>query len=349
MAEVAAYIDAHPLVMTDRVIVLAGDNWFSGVVGIIAARVLEKYGKPCILLSVQDGVAKGSGRSVAGFSLFDAIASCEDILLNYGGHQLAAGLGIEASRVDEFRRRINAYAAEHYPQMPVPELLMDFRLVPSQIDIGKLDIIDRLEPFGSGNPTPMFGLFHMTVEQATEIASKHTRFTLSRDGTVIQAIRFGAVPSALGFAVGDKVHLAVTLDRNEYRGTVSVSVIVKDIRYADTDQEEMIAATQLFDRVMTDDSLAPEDRQAACPTREHMAAVYRLLKANNGFEGTWEHLMHTLKATVPGDKLRPSVEVLRQAQLITVKNQGDFVQVMVMPVAAKADLTQTPLMRRLSE
>ncbi|MBR5134976.1 MAG: single-stranded-DNA-specific exonuclease RecJ, partial [Clostridia bacterium] len=118
MAEVTAYIDANPDVMAQRVIVLSGQQWFSGVVGIIAARVLEKYGKPCILLSVQDGVAKGSGRSVTGFSLFDAIASCEDMLLNYGGHQLAAGLGLEPSRVDEFRRRINEYAEKTSPDMP---------------------------------------------------------------------------------------------------------------------------------------------------------------------------------------------------------------------------------------
>ncbi len=347
MQEVAAYIDAHPEVLTDRVIVLAGDDWFSGVVGIIAARVLEKYGKPCVLLSVSDGIAKGSGRSVDGFSLFDAIASCGDMLLNYGGHQLAAGLGMEASRVEEFRRRINAYAAAQYPQMPVPELCMDFRLMPSQIGVDKLDSIDRLEPFGAGNPTPLFGLFHMTVEQVTEIAAKHSRFTLSRDGVVVSAIKFGAVPSALGFAVGDKVHLAVSLDRNEYRGTVSVSVIIKDIRYADTDQEALIEAAQLFDRAMTDADVAPSDLEAACPTREHMAAVYRRFKADDGFDGTWEHLHHALGDAVPASRLRPAVEILRQAQLIDVKNGGDAVRVTVRPVAAKADLTQTPLMKRL--
>lgn len=348
MAEVAAYIDTHPSVLTDRVIVLAGDNWFSGVVGIIAARVLEKYGKPCILLSVSDGIAKGSGRSIDGFSLFDAIASCGDMLLNYGGHQLAAGLGLPADRVDEFRRRINAYAAKEYPQMPVPELLMDFRLVPSQIDVAKLDSIDRLEPFGAGNPAPLFGLFHMKVEQVTEIAAKHARFTLSRDGAVIHAIKFGATPTALGFAAGDTVHLAVTLDRNEYRGTTSVSIIVRDIRYADTKQEDLIEAAQVFDRIMTDTAVSPTDREAACPSRDHAAAVYRLLKSDNGFDGTWEHLHHTLGDAVPCAKLRPAVEILRQAALVDVKNEGERVRVTVCPVAAKADLAQTPLMQRLT-
>ncbi|MBQ3093918.1 MAG: single-stranded-DNA-specific exonuclease RecJ [Clostridia bacterium] len=347
LKEVMAYIEAHPEVLRQRVIVLAGDDWYSGVVGIIAARVLEKYGKPSILLSVQDGIAKGSGRSVPGFSLFDAIASCEDMLLNYGGHQLAAGLGLKAEDVDTFRRRINEYAAREYPEMPVAELAMDFRLVPSQIHVDKLDAMERLEPFGAGNPAPLFGLFHMTVENTTEVAGKHTRLTLSKDGAVINAIRFGATPSVLGLETGDKVHLAVTLDRNEFRGTVSVSVIVKDIRYADTVQEDMIAAAGWFDRVMCGETLTAQQTAKLTPTRDHVAAVYRLLKAKNGYDGTWERWHHLLGDAVPCHALRPAVEVLCQAGLVTAQYGGDSVKATLVPVSGKADLMQTPLMKQL--
>lgn len=347
MKEVMAYIEAHPEVLRQRVIVLAGDDWYSGVVGIIAARVLEKYGKPSILLSVQDGIAKGSGRSVPGFSLFDAIASCEDMLLNYGGHQLAAGLGLKAEDVDTFRRRINEYAAKEYPEMPVAELAMDFRLVPSQIHIDKLDAMEQLEPFGAGNPAPLFGLFNMTVENLTEVAAKHTRLTLSKDGAVINAIRFGATPSALGLTAGEKVHLAVTLDRNEFRGTVSVSVIVKDFRYADTVQDDVIEAAGWFDRVMCGETLTPEQRQTLTPTRDHVAAVYRMLKAQNGYDGSWERWHHLLGDAVPCHALRPAVEVLCQAGLVTAQYGGDCVKVALVPVSGKADLMQTPLMKQL--
>jgi len=347
LAEVMAYVDTHPEVMAQRVIVLSGQDWYSGVVGIIAARVLERYGKPCILLSVSDGYAKGSGRSVPGFSLFDAIASCEDMLLNYGGHQLAAGLGMDASRVDEFRRRINDYAATQYPDMPVPTLEMDFRLVPAQIDVGKLDAIERLEPCGAGNPAPQFGLFNMRVESVTAVAVKHTRLTLSRDGVSITAMRFGATPAMLGLSVGDTVHLAVTLDRNEFRGTVSVSVIIKDLRFADTVQEELIAAKQLYDRLICGEELSAAERERLCPVREHMAVLYRLLKAQDGFDGAWERLYHLTKADIPADKLRPAVEVLRQAQLVTVCDRGDSTALTLCPVNGKQDLMKTPLMQVL--
>lgn len=348
LSEVMAYIDAHPEVMAQRVIVLSGENWYAGVIGIIAARVLDRYGKPCILLSVNDGIAKGSGRSIAGFSLFDAIASCEDMLLNYGGHQLAAGLGLAADRVDEFRRRINEYAAREYPVMPVPELHMDFRLMPSQIDVAKLDAMDRLEPFGAGNPAPQFGLFKMRVESATLVANKHTRLTLSRDGAVVTAIRFGVTPTVLGVETGDLVNLVVTLDRNEFRGTVSVSIIIKDIRFADTVQEEQIAAMRLFDRVAAGEPLSDEERAAARPDREHSAALYRLLRDSKRYEGTWERLHHILKAAVPCEKLRPAAQVLCQAGLITLHDNGDTVTVTVCEVSGKADLNETPLMKQLA-
>lgn len=347
LAEVMAYIDTHPEVMAQRVIVLSGENWYPGVVGIIAARVLDRYGKPCILLSVSDGIAKGSGRSIAGFSLFDAIASCEDMLLNYGGHQLAAGLGLEAHRVDEFRRRINDYAARECPEMPVPELHMDFRLMPSQIDIAKLDAMDRLEPFGAGNPAPQFGLFKMTVESVTLVANKHTRLTLSRDGAVVSAIRFGITPDVLGFETGDVVNLAVSLDRNEFRGTVSVSVIVKDARFADTVQEEQIRAMRLFDRVVSGDPLTGEERAAVTPTRDDMAALYRFLRDKQGYEGSWERLQHIFKNTVACEKLRPAVQVLCEAGLVTRHNSGDTVSIALCEVSGKADLNATSLMRRL--
>lgn len=349
MTEVSAYIDTHPDVMAQRVIVLSGQEWYAGVVGIIAARVLEKYGKPCILLSICDGIAKGSGRSLPDFSLFDAIASCEDILLNYGGHKLAAGLGMEADKVDEFRRRINEYAKREYPVMPTPTLSMDFRLVPSQINLDKLDLLDRLEPYGAGNPQPLFCLYNMTVESVSAVATKHTRLTLSKDGACLSAIRFGIAPEALGVRAGDRIHLAVTLDRNEFRGTVSVSVIVKDIRFADTVQDDIIDAMQLFDRAVCGESLSEEERQLACPARDHTVALFHLLKEHGGcFDGTWEWLYHALSPAVPTTKVKPAVQVLREAGIVSVKDGGDTVTVTLLPTEGKADLSQTPLMQRLT-
>ena len=161
LGEVLERLKQQPERLAARILVLEGDNWHPGVVGIIASRLMERFGKPCIVLSVQDGVAKGSGRSLPGFSLFDALTACKEVLTAYGGHSLAAGVTLEAARIDEFREAVNAYAAAVCPRMPVPELHVDFRMRPSQIDVEKLDLLAALEPCGTGNPAPVFGLFQM--------------------------------------------------------------------------------------------------------------------------------------------------------------------------------------------
>ncbi|MBQ9414812.1 MAG: single-stranded-DNA-specific exonuclease RecJ, partial [Clostridia bacterium] len=316
LAEVMAHIDAHPETMAQRVLVLAGEGWYPGVVGIIAARVMDKYGKPCILLSVNDGVAKGSGRSIEGFSLFDAIASCSDMLLNFGGHQLAAGLGIPADRIDEFRERINAYAAS-MPDMPVPELRLDFRLPPTQISVDKLEKLQLLEPYGVGNPSPLFALMRMQVTNITGVAGKHTRLSLMRDGAQVAAIRFGTPPQTIGLQCGDVIDLAVTLDRSEYRGVTTVSVNVRDWRFTDTDQDEEIAAARLFDQVMRGESMPNNQRASLAVTRDQAAILYRFLKAAP-YTGTWERLHHHLSQSLTAARLRTAAEVLREAGLIEV-------------------------------
>lgn len=150
LGEVLERLKQQPERLAARILVLEGDNWHPGVVGIIASRLMERFGKPCIVLSVQDGVAKGSGRSLPGFSLFDALTACKEVLTAYGGHSLAAGVTLEAARIDEFREAVNAYATAVCPRMPVPELHVDFRMRPSQIDVEKLDLLAALEPCGTG-------------------------------------------------------------------------------------------------------------------------------------------------------------------------------------------------------
>jgi single-stranded-DNA-specific exonuclease len=350
LKEVLAILEAHPDMVHQRVLVLEGENWHPGVIGIIAARVLELYGKPCIILSVSDdGSAKGSGRSIRGFSLFDAISACGDLLHHFGGHELAAGLSLSAADIPAFRARINAYAAEQCPHMPVPELHMDFKLRPSQIDVEKLNLLMALEPFGTGNAAPVFRLSDMRLDNITPMGGgKHLRLSLSRDGTSISAMKFRTTVEEFSVPCGSVLHAAVTLERNEFRGTVSPSVVIRDIRYADTDQEELIRAYELYDAVMRGEEI-PE--KAACrPSRDQVADVYKRLRANRGWVGTGEQLYHAIASDrLSYVQMLTALEVLRQAGLIEVKDQSDCLRIKLIPVNGKTDLNETPLMRFLSD
>lgn len=347
LAEIVAQLETDPTRLAQRVLVVCGEGWHHGVLGIIAARLLELYGKPTLVLSSEEGIARGSGRSLKGFSLYEALSACDEQLLGYGGHELAAGLTVETARVEELDRCINAYAAQTCPQMPVSELKLDCRLRPSRLTADLLDCLSVLEPFGTGNPQPVFGLFGMRLEQVDAVGGgKHLRLTLSRDGSRLTAMKFSTTADRFHFAAGDMVNLAVTLDRNEYRGTVSVSVIVKDIRFADTDQEEWLAAASVYDAVLRREAVAncppPPDRQVT-------AAVYRFLK-QRPFAGTMEALLHRLE--IPGLRyidLYLCLQILWEAGLIDWRHGGQAENITVKEFSGKADLADTPTARFLCE
>lgn len=346
LEQVIAELERHPERLAQRVLVVWGEGWHHGVLGIIAARLLECYGKPTLVLSVDDGIARGSGRSISGFSLYEALCACGDRLLGYGGHEQAAGVTLEAGRLQEFSDAINAYAAKRYPVMPVGELVLDCRLRPSQVTPELPACLSVMEPYGTGNATPLFGLFGMRLERVEPVGGgKHLRLTLSRDGTQITAMRFSTTPEAFPFAAGDTVNVAVTLDRNEYRGTVSVSAVIKDIRYADTVQEDLLAGQAAYDAVMRRDA----EQKPAMPTREALAATYRFLKRGK-FTGTTEILLHAIgMETLSPIDLYLCLQVLDEAQLIEWKHRGNTECITVNAAAEKADLTQTATAQYLME
>ena len=346
LAQVLERLDKEPALLADRVLVIEGEGWHRGVIGIIASRVTERYGKPCIILSVENGEARGSGRSIKGFSLFKALNACAQLLDSFGGHELAAGVGLAAERIGEFRSAVNAYAASACPVMPVPELRLDCKLRPSQLDLEKVSLLSALEPFGTGNPAPVFGLFNMHLDNIVPVGGgKHLRLSVSRDGVRLSVMRFGVGPEAFPIECGSLIHLAVTLDANEYKGTVSLSIVARDIRYAETRQEEVTAGLTAYDRVMRREAL-PEEARDWLPGRELVGTVYRFLRAKNAWRGTLEQLMHAAGGgalTYP--QLRLALEILREAGLAEVTDGGDALAVRVLPTAGKVDLAGTPVMQ----
>lgn len=346
LEEVTARIEREPQLLLDRILVVEGYDWHAGVVGIIAARLLERYGKPCLVLNVSGEEAHGSGRSLAGFSLFDALGAVGDMLDSYGGHELAAGVTLAAARVAEFRRRINAYAAAHCPVMPTPELRLDFKLRPNQVDAEKLQLIAALEPFGSGNPSPVFQLADMKLENITPVGNgRHLRLALSRDGVMISAMKFQTTPAEFPVPCGARLHLAVTLERNEFRGVVSPSLIIKDIHFAETDQEEFVRETARVSALRR--SEAVEDAADCLPEREHATVLYRLLRSHGTWTGSAEQLWYAVGRGMRLSQLLIALESLREAALIQVNDTGDTLTITVLPTEGKTDLNKTPIMEFL--
>lgn len=215
-----------------KVIVLAKENWHHGVIGVVASRLVDKYYKPTILISLTNGLAKGSGRSVKDFNLFDALTSCSDLLLKFGGHELAAGLGLNGEDIEQFSRRINEYAKENMSE----EALIPYINIDAILDIGDLTLenaetISLLEPFGMGNSQPVFSIMNVTLNSQRTIGDgRHTRLSLSKNGKTIEAIGFNMASLASSFIVGSKLDIAFNMNINHYRGEKHLQIVLKDIR-----------------------------------------------------------------------------------------------------------------------
>lgn len=350
-----AQLRQHPERLYDRVLLVCGDGWHNGVLGIVAARLTEKYGKPAFVLSAQGDTAHGSGRSIPGFSLFAALSACRDILSVFGGHEQAAGLTISLSRVDELREQLNAYAAREYPTMPTASLPVALRLRPDQISVEMLALLDVLEPFGAGNASPLFGLYNMRLDNITALGGgKHLRLSLSRGNARINAVKFQTTPEEFPIPCGSLVNCVVSLDKNEYKGTLSVSVCVRDISYAQTDREALLADMTLFESIMRrETAVSPA---LALPSRELLAKLYSLLHFCGVWKGTLEQLQYAVARAggETGDRpgalpLLVALELWREAALLDIEDHGDSWRLALLPTEKKADLTATPLWQYLEK
>lgn len=233
--EAVAQIDSDPNFEQKKVIVLAHEGWHHGVIGIVASRICEKYYRPCILISHENGVGKGSGRSIAGFNLFDALTACKDHLTNFGGHAMAAGLGLNIADLDTFSTKINSYAKDRLtPENLQRHINIDCMLCPEDISIRSVGLLSRLEPFGMGNEKPVFSLCRLTIQNisAMGIDNKHLRLRLTANGRQLAAVGFGMGELMQVFRQGDLVDTAFTMEINSYQGNDQAQLLLKDIRHS---------------------------------------------------------------------------------------------------------------------
>lgn len=309
-------INQHPEIITDKIIVIDGEGWHHGVIGIVASRVKEIYDKPVIIIGVDaEGKARGSGRSVEGFSLCDAVFACSEYLTHYGGHPMAVGLSLDKENIKKFRRAINAYCAKL--KMPYSMLSIDCKLNPMQLDLSLVDQIKLLEPYGSANPSPIFGLYNMVITEVKFLSgNKHTRFTLRREKSYTVALYFGLSEENCFYKPGDVVNLAVTLDRNEFRGQENISVIIKDIKYADSNNEDFIDNLRIFEKFASRYPITREEATQILPNRNDFALVYRYLKQCGIFTKNEYFLIKSLDYKIKTGKLRIILHAMKELGLI---------------------------------
>lgn len=334
--------------MKDRVVVVDGENWHHGVIGIVASRVTERCGKPCMIISRGEIEAKGSGRSIEGFSLFEAICACGDLLIKFGGHPMAAGITLKPENIEAFRKRINRYAAEHFPQMPTQTVTLDCKLNPTALSVSMAQSLTQLEPFGNGNPQPVFGLFNMELSNVTPVGGGgHLRLTLEKNGAVITAMRFNTKPEELPYHIGDKIDLAVQLEAREFRGQPSLTVIVRDMKFAAFNTEKNIASLASFEKWQRGEVLSAEDKNRLYPDRACLAAIYRALRTVNGKETDQVRFVSQFGKDMTLGLFKTALLVFEERGLVHSEIADDTFTATLIETSGKTDITRSPVLLAL--
>lgn len=217
----------------DYGLVLAQEGWHPGVIGIVASRIVERYARPAILLAIEGPEARGSGRSISRFNLHDALSRSSALLTRYGGHRMAAGLSLPTDRIGEFRAEFNAVAHEEL----TPDDLIPTQHVDQVVSLGDLDLdlerlLRRLEPYGPGNPTPVFGTAAVTVHDPRLINEKHLKFRLADDTGRLEAIGFDWADRVDPVWWDAPVDVAFRLEQNDWRGAPDLQARVVQIKPA---------------------------------------------------------------------------------------------------------------------
>ncbi|MBR3876510.1 MAG: single-stranded-DNA-specific exonuclease RecJ [Clostridia bacterium] len=347
------------------VIVLDADTWHHGVIGIVASRITERYTRPAILVSFEgneegtphmEHMGKGSGRSIKGMNLVDALCYCQEHLVKFGGHELAAGLSVTRAELDNFRRLINEYARANLTEKDMVQTVeADCELDFGDVNVALAKGIQLLEPYGVSNPIPVFVLRGVTVNDINGISDgKHTRLSLGNGRYTLSAMYFSNSPDSLGVYVGDKVDVMFNLDLNEWGGRESAQLIVRDLKPSVSEKEKQREELDRFEEIRCGAPFTPEED--VIPSREDFAAVYRLVQASvrSGID-VLKHrdILSRIKGSdssvsINYAKLKVIIMVFKELNIVSIEDLSDEVYKFKLHYSTtKAKLDKSTLLRRL--
>ena len=321
-------------------IVLAREGWHQGVIGIAASKLSEEFSLPAVMICLDGETGKGSCRSCGGFNLFDALSACSGCLEGFGGHALAAGLTIRRDRVDDFR----AALAEYYKANPAPrgaELVCDLRVDdPDMLTLEGAEALEKLEPYGSGNPRPTICVTGAVLERLTPIGGgRHLRLTLRKGGRSFECVLFSRAAEELGVREGDAVDAAFYPQVNEFRSRRSLQLLITDIRRS--------SDALLCENVLSGGCPSPWECAELCPDRADFVRVWRALEQRGGrLSGSTDRADWAPEGMRPGRAML-CLRVMQDTGLISLAASDGGFLAEVLPGTAKADLDSSAVLQKL--
>lgn len=336
MEDVSRQLESDPSILRERVLVVSGEGWHHGVIGIVAARLLEKYGKPVLMISVENGEARGSARGIDGFSIYKLLDRCSRVLTKFGGHPKAGGFSLPADRVEDFRQMVYAFCRECYPKMPEYTVSADMEITGDRLTEEALNSLSQLEPCGEGNQRPVFLLRNCTVESKRALKDgRYTSFELRSGGVKLKALCFGIPFAKFHPEQGSMVDIIAAAELNEFRGVKSVTLKVQEIRPSGFREDRFFAAQRTYEEISRgegcDSRLAPR----VIPDRNALMAVYDLLRKYGGAMSAEELCIYG-GSDLNYCMLRIALDTFASAGMAEQSADADTVR--LIPVTHKTDL-----------
>ena len=336
MEDVSRQLESDPSILRERVLVVSGEGWHHGVIGIVAARLLEKYGKPVLMISVENGEARGSARGIDGFSIYKLLDRCSRVLTKFGGHPKAGGFSLPADRIGDFRQMVYAFCRECYPKMPEYTVSADMEITGDRLTEEALNSLSQLEPCGEGNQRPVFLLRNCTVESKRALKDgRYTSFELRSGGVKLKALCFGIPFAKFHPEQGSMVDIIAAAELNEFRGVKSVTLKVQELRPSGFREDRFFAAQRTYEEISRgegcDSRLAPR----VIPDRNALMAVYDLLRKYGGAMSAEELCIYG-GSDLNYCMLRIALDTFASAGMAEQSADADTVR--LIPVTHKTDL-----------
>ncbi|MEG1449005.1 MAG: DHHA1 domain-containing protein, partial [Oscillospiraceae bacterium] len=347
--QVLEKIGSNEEILNQRVIIVEGENWDLGVIGIVCAKIVSKYRKPCILIGYDENEARGSARSVYGYDIIEAINSCSENLTKFGGHKMAAGFSLLPKDIVDFKNKIFAHAKENYDIMPTLAVQIDCKVDVSEINIETISELSCLEPYGEGNPHPIFLMEGLTIGDISPLSGgKHTKLSFSKNGNKLDGICFGASTSNFPYEKGDIVDVVISSDINEYKGNISVSNIIKDIKYSSLDKTVVNNENGLYEKFLRQEPMKINDVSYFVPVRDEIAKIYIYIRQKKQIKNNINYLLSKF-ADIGYFKMKIIVDILINEHLIEKKAVENMNMLVYVANPQKVDIENSDILNRLKK
>lgn len=331
----------------EKIIIAEGNGWHRGVLGIVASRITQKYGKPTILISLNGEEAMASCRSVPGFSIHNLISMCSDLVERFGGHPMAAGINLKSENVKKFKDKI----LKTVDKMDVsyPKLEIDLAVNPSKVTSKILNDINILKPFGVGNPEPVFALNDMKLKKIVPLSKGlHTKIIVERENSSFEVLCFNQKTHEFLYDEGEMVDVAVTFSKNDYRGASQLSSMLLNIKLSGLEFKKVIECKKCYEKFKRGEKLSKKETEVLIPNREDFAAVYKyFLKRKNIITRADILSYRIFKDASCFGKICIISDVLQEQNLINLVKNSDELKITVNENRNKVDLNKSKIMMLL--